>query len=283
MAQILNGREVSSALLAIVAKQVSALSKVNTPKLVMLLIGDNPASLSYVKQKAKTADKTGVLSELKKYSVKITQAEVLSEIQNLNEDPTVHGILVQLPLPNHLDTYEILQSIDSRKDVDGLHEENQGAMLAGKSQERLLPCTAKGIIKLLEYYNLPIKGKNVTVIGRSNLVGKPVAALLTNRDATVTICHSKTLDLKIHTENADIIIVATGQANLLTPEMVSSKAIVIDVGCSHLDGVLCGDVSPGVRDKVAWISPVPGGVGPMTVACLIENTVLAHKIQEAEE
>jgi len=276
MAQILNGREVSSALLEKVAIEVKALPSDKLPKLVMLLIGDNPASLSYVKQKAKTADKTGVLSELKKYSANITQSEILSEIQNLNEDPTVHGILVQLPLPDHLNAYEILQSIAPKKDVDGLHLENQGAMLAGKKHERLVPCTAKGIIKLLEFYNLPIQGQNVTVIGRSNLVGKSVAALLTNRDATVTICHSKTKLLIKHTRNSDIIIVATGQANLLKLEMLREEAVVIDVGCSHLeDGTLCGDVSPNVADKVAWISPVPGGVGPMTVACLIENTYLA--------
>lgn len=278
MAQILDGRLVSNSILEKVKKEIDQIPSANLkPKLAIILVGDNPASLSYIKQKEKAAKETGLEYEQINYSTNVTQDELIKKIHQLNDDPATHGILIQLPLPEHLDVPKILKEINPRKDVDGFHAYNLGKMFLSKEFETLAPCTPKGIIEILEFYNLDIKGKDVTVIGHSNIVGKPMSIMLLNRDATVTTCHVHTKDLKSHTQNADIVVSATGVPGLLKADMVKPDSIIIDVGCTKVDGKLKGDADfEALESKVKAITPVPGGVGPMTVACLIENVLLAY-------
>lgn len=244
--------------------------------LTVIQIGDDPASLVYVGQKEKMANNMGFNFNHIKLDSDISEEEVLNIIDNLNNDDSVDGILVQMPIPNHLNSKKIQNAILPCKDVDGLTDINMGKLCHGVSS--LVPCTPMGIIDLLKYYNISISGKNVVIVGRSDLVGKPLMALMINNNATVTLCHSKTKDLKSYTKNADILVVAIGKANFIGKDDVNEDAVVIDVGINRLeDGKLHGDVLfDEVKDKVSYITPVPGGVGQMTVAELGVNTYKAH-------
>lgn len=274
-ATLLDGRLVSDLLLKEVNHKVSALKKRKiAPKLVIILVGDNPASLSYIRQKSNAAQKTGITCEVKNLPEKTTTKNLVSLIEKLNKDKKTHGILVQLPLPKHIETPLIIRAIDPKKDVDGFNAYNLGKMFLSLDFEKLAPCTPSGIIKLLEHYKISPAGKNVTIVGRSNIVGKPLAVMLINRDATVTVCHSKTKDLARHTKQADILVAAVGRPNFIKAAMVKVGAIVIDVGVNKVDGKLVGDVDfKAIAKKASYITPVPGGIGPMTVACLMDNVV----------
>lgn len=282
MAQILDGRAVSDSLLAEVSQEIEALkSKGISPKLVVIVVGEDPASAVYVGKKEEACKKVGMLSERVALPASITQEELLKKIDELNKDASVTGMIVQLPLPKGIEAPLVIKAIDPYKDVDGFHAYNVGKMFLSKDFEDLSPCTPKGITKILDFYKIDVAGMDCVVIGRSNIVGKPMTAMLLNRDATVTCCHSKTKDLGRFTREADLVVVAVGRAKFLTADMVKEGAIVIDVGMHRMeDGKLCGDADlEGMKAKVAAYTPVPGGVGPMTVACLLMNTVTAAKKQ----
>ncbi len=251
-----------------------------TPQLTVVLVGDHPASLSYVAGKDKACQRIGMNSEVLRLPRTISQTELIKVVQRLNDDSQVDGILVQLPLPAELDPQEVVRAIDPSKDVDGLHPINVGLMhMQLKGFE---PCTPRGILRLLDEYQIPLQGKDIVVIGRSNLVGRPVAQLLLNRNATVTVCHSKTADLQHYTRAADVVVVAIGRPHFLRKEHVSSKCVVIDVGINRLEnGKLTGDADfDALNGYVSHITPVPGGVGPMTIAMLLENTMDAYYAHE---
>ncbi len=249
--------------------------KGKTPGLAVIVVGNNPASLVYVKNKVIACEKLGFFSQKIALPESVSEAELCQIIENLNQDSKIHGILVQLPLPPHLDENQILKTISPQKDVDGFHAQNLGALV--QQSEGLVACTPKGIIQLLDFEKIKIQGKNATVIGRSTIVGKPLALLLLNRGATVTLCHSQTQNLKEHTQNADILVAAVGKPGFIQSEMVKKGAVVIDVGINRLEnGTLVGDVDfESVSKMASFITPVPGGVGPMTIAMLLENTVLS--------
>ena len=250
-----------------------------TPGLAVIIVGDNAASKVYVANKVKACNEVGLVSTVYAFDADTPDSVVEAEILRLNGDPTVHGILVQLPLPAHYDGRRVLAAISSDKDVDGFHLYNVGALVQGETV--FPPCTPFGVQKMLEYENIPVEGQNVVVVGASNIVGKPMALMLMQKDATVCICHAKTRDLAQFTILADILVVAAGKPNLILPQMVRTGAVVIDVGINRLpDGRLVGDVDfEGVRQKASYISPVPGGVGPMTVTMLVHNTVMAAQRQ----
>lgn len=244
-----------------------------TPGLAVVIVGDNAASKVYVANKVKACTEVGLASTVYAFTADTPDTVVEAEIQRLNADPRVHGILVQLPLPAHFDARRVLAAISSDKDVDGFHLYNVGALVQGETL--FPPCTPFGVQKMLEFENIPVEGQNVVVVGASNIVGKPMALMLMQKDATVCICHAKTRDLAQFTILADILVVAAGKPKLILPQMVRTGAVVIDVGINRLpDGRLVGDVDfEGVRQKASYISPVPGGVGPMTVTMLVHNTV----------
>lgn len=277
MAELISGSALSSQLIETnLQPRVEALkAKGVTPKLVVILVGDHAASASYVRQKEKSADKAGIMAETWRYEDTVSEDEILAEIEKINQDALIHGVIVQLPLPDHISIQKVLRAIHPSKDVDGFTPENVGKLFLG--EPTLESCTPKGVIRMLEESGESLSGKKVVVIGRSNIVGKPVAALALNRSATVTICHSRTQNLNKELENADIIIVAVGIPDFLKGSQIPEGATVIDVGIHRTDeGKLCGDVEFESAEKVAGkISPVPGGVGPMTVYSLIENTVEA--------
>ncbi len=280
---IMDGKLVASEVKKEVAGQVQRLQDANVnPHLSTVLVGDDPASASYLKAKHKACGEVGIRSQNHHLPKETTQRELEALIWKLNTDSTVHGILVQLPLPGHLDENLIIERIVPYKDVDGLHPINAGKLASGI--EALVPCTPKGIVRLLSHYKVPIASHHSVIINRSNLVGRPLSMLLLNRDATVTLCHSKTTNLPEVTRTADIVITAVGRTNFqLTPKHVKPGATVVDVGLSRVDGKLRGDVEFDEVSKTAkYITPVPGGVGPMTVAMLLENTVQAAKIQTAK-
>ena len=245
------------------------------PGLAVILAGDDPASRVYVRNKTAAAEQVGVASSLIALPAAVTEAQLMERISKLNADPAVHSILVQLPLPKHIDGARILEAIAPAKDVDGFHQANLGALVAGRPG--VVPCTPAGVMRLIEHARVPLAGRRAVVIGRSNIVGKPLALLLLQKDATVTICHSKSGNLSELTRQADILVGAVGRAKLVTAEMVKPGACVIDVGINRLpDGKLAGDVDfASVKEVAGWITPVPGGVGPMTVAMLLENCVNA--------
>jgi methylenetetrahydrofolate dehydrogenase (NADP+)/methenyltetrahydrofolate cyclohydrolase len=246
-----------------------------TPGLAVIIVGDDPASRIYVANKVKACTEVGLNSNVYAYPADVQDQQVFEKIQELNADPAVHGILVQLPLPKHFDAKRVLAEISVDKDVDGFHLYNVGALAQGETV--FPPCTPYGVSKMLEFENIPIEGQNVVVVGASNIVGKPMAMMLMQRDATVCICHAKTRDLAQFTILADILVVAAGVPNLIVPQMVRNGAVVIDVGINRLpNGKLVGDVDfEGVSKKASYISPVPGGVGPMTITMLVHNTVHA--------
>ncbi|QQR54910.1 bifunctional methylenetetrahydrofolate dehydrogenase/methenyltetrahydrofolate cyclohydrolase FolD [Candidatus Peregrinibacteria bacterium] len=282
MAQILDGRAVSDSLLAEVQRDVEELKQKGVfPKLVVIFVGENAASQVYVRKKQEACEKVGMLSEKLELPASISQDALIAEIERLNHDPEVHGMILQLPIPKHLEVSKIIKAIDPVKDVDGFQAYNVGKMFLSAEFENMAPCTPKGITKILEFYKIDVSGMNIVVIGRSNIVGKPMGVMLLNRDATVTICHSKTKDLEKFTREADLLVAAVGKPRFVKADMVKEGAIVIDVGMHRTeDGKLCGDVDfETVEPKVSMITPVPGGVGPMTVACLLMNTVTAARKQ----
>lgn len=273
-AQLIDGNALSQQLRTQVSQRVAQLkSKGITPGLAVILVGENPASQVYVRNKVKACEDTGMHSILERYPASMAEGELLARVEALNQDPSIHGILVQLPLPDHIDAHKVIEAISPHKDVDGFHVASAGALMVG--QPGFWPCTPYGCMKMLESIGYKLKGKHAVVIGRSNIVGKPMALMLLQQDATVTICHSHTANLKAITLQADVIVAAVGKRNVLTADMVKPGAVVLDVGMNRNDeGKLCGDVDfDGVKEVAGYITPVPGGVGPMTITMLMVNTL----------
>lgn len=282
-ATLIDGKATSQKIKNRIALRVEQLAlKGIIPGLAVVLIGDNPASHTYVKNKKKTCEALGMRSDLLQFPESFGEDELLEVIHNLNNDPEIHGILVQLPLPGHIDEFKVILAINPEKDVDGFHPVSVGNMMIGR--EAFLPCTPHGIMKLLEEYGIDPAGKHAVVIGRSNIVGKPAGQLLLQRDATVTYCHSRTDDLAEYTRSADILVSAVGRAKFLGKEYIKPGAVVIDVGMNRDEnGKLCGDVDfDDVLETASYVTPVPGGVGPMTIAMLMENTLLSAERGLAE-
>jgi methylenetetrahydrofolate dehydrogenase (NADP+)/methenyltetrahydrofolate cyclohydrolase len=275
-AHIIDGVALSKKLRADLIARVQALkARGVTPGLAVILVGDNPASEVYVRNKVRGCEDCGFHSVLEKFDASLTEPELLARIAALNADPAIHGILVQLPVPKHIDATKVIEAISPLKDVDGFHVASAGALMTG--MPGFWPCTPYGCMKMLESINYDLRGKHAVVIGRSNIVGKPMALMLLQKNATVTICHSATPDLKAFTLQADVIVAAVGKRNVLTADMVKPGAVVLDVGMNRNDeGKLCGDVDfEGVRQVASAITPVPGGVGPMTITMLLVNTLEA--------
>jgi len=275
-AQLIDGNALSRQTREQVSQRVANLkTKGITPGLAVVLVGENPASQVYVRNKVKACEDTGMHSVLERYEATMTEADLLARVEALNNDPTIHGILVQLPLPAHMDAQKVIETISPAKDVDGFHVASAGALMVG--QPGFWPCTPYGCMKMLESIGYNLRGKHAVVIGRSNIVGKPMALMLLQQNATVTICHSATPDLKAMTLQADVIVAAVGKRNVLTADMVKPGAVVLDVGMNRNDeGKLCGDVDfAGVKEVASYITPVPGGVGPMTITMLMVNTLEA--------
>ncbi len=278
MVQIISGKEIGEEIRKDLTLEVESFKKETgiTPGLAVVLVGENPASLVYVGQKEKACEQVGIISRKYALPENASQDEVLNLVDQLNNDSEIHGILVQLPLPVHLNESEILNRVSPQKDVDGFHPVNVGKLLLG--EETFVPCTPQGIIELLERTGVEIKGKEAVVVGRSNIVGKPVAILLLQRHATVTICHTRTRDLAFHTKRAEILVVAAGKPHLIKGDMIKEGVVVIDVGVNRVNGKLVGDVDfESAKEVASAITPVPGGVGPMTVTMLLKNTLRAAK------
>ena len=275
-AQLIDGNALAQQVRGEVAHRVQALKARGVePHLVVILVGEDPASQVYVKHKVNDSSQTGLKATLERYPADMAEADLLARIRALNADAGVHGTLVQLPLPKHMDADKVIETIAPAKDVDGFHVQSAGALMTGLPG--FWPCTPHGCMKMLESIGYPLRGKHAVVIGRSNIVGKPMALMLLAQDATVTICHSRTADLKAQTLQADVVVAAVGKRNVVTADMVKPGAVVIDVGMNRDDaGKLCGDVDfAGVKEVAGWITPVPGGVGPMTRAMLLVNTIEA--------
>jgi len=275
-ARLIDGNALAARIRTDVATRAAALTaRGRQPGLAVILVGDDPASQVYVRHKVKDCETSGLRSVFEKYEASLPEATLLARIEALNADPTVHGILVQMPLPRHIDPHKVIEAISTAKDVDGYSVRSAGDLMAGLPGFR--PCTPYGCMKLIETTGVDLRGKHAVVIGRSNTVGKPMALLLLQANATVTVCHSATADLAAHTRTADVVVAAVGRRNVLTAPMVKPGAVVIDVGMNRDDaGKLCGDVDfSGVREVAGWITPVPGGVGPMTRAMLLVNTLEA--------
>ena len=275
-ARIIDGNALSAEVRGQLAERAAALkNKGITPCLAVILVGEDPASAVYVRNKVAACEKVGMISLRDVYAVDVDPGVVFSRIAELNADPSVHGILVQLPLPKHFDSEAVLESISPQKDVDGFHAENVGALMQGNP--RFSPCTPYGVMKMLESAGVPLKGAEVVIVGRSNIVGKPMAMLLLAKSCTVTICHSQSKDLAFHTRRADILVAAVGRAKMITGDMIKPGATVIDVGINRTsEGKLCGDVDfESAKEVAGFITPVPGGVGPMTITMLLANTLEA--------
>lgn len=295
---ILDGKSLSLSIQDSLKSQVATLNP--KPKLVVILVGEDAPSLAYVNMKAKACQNVGIIGEVLRFSQESSQEQILKEIARLNANKSVNGILVQLPLPKHFDTHEILQSIAPHKDVDGFHPINVGRVQCGLEKQNtkqdknslpydsadigFSPATPLGVMELLKAYNIELQGKNVAIIGASNIVGKPLAQLMLNAGATISICHIFTRDISVFTRSADIVCVGVGKVNLITKEHIKDGAIIIDIGINRLkDGKLCGDVDfENVSKKASFITPVPGGVGPMTIAALLQNTLKAYHIQNSQ-
>jgi methylenetetrahydrofolate dehydrogenase (NADP+)/methenyltetrahydrofolate cyclohydrolase len=275
-AQLIDGNALSKKLREEVAVRAAALAaRGRKPGLAVILVGEDPASAVYVRNKVKACNEYGLHSVFEKYDATLSEADLLARIEALNDDPAIHGILVQMPLPKHINPQRVIETISTLKDVDGYSVQSAGDLMAGLPGFR--PCTPYGCMKLIETTGISLKGKHAVVIGRSNTVGKPMALLLLQANATVTVCHSATAHIGHHTRQADVVVVAVGRRNTLTADMVKPGAVVIDVGMNRNDeGKLCGDVDfAGVKEVASWITPVPGGVGPMTITMLLVNTVEA--------
>ncbi len=274
MAQLIDGKAIAALIRAEQATRAAHLKENGIePALAVILVGEDPASKVYVRNKARACKECGIRSEVIRMSAETTQAELMAEIERVNSDPALHGLLIQLPLPAHLDEAAALAAVDWRKDVDGFHKMNAGALLEG--EEGVRPCTSAGCMELLRRSHVPLTGAKAVVVGRSNIVGKPMALMLLEANCTVTICHSRTRNLADIVKNADIVVAAVGRANFITGDMIKPGAAVIDVGINRReDGTLCGDVDfDAAQEKAGWITPVPGGVGPMTIAMLMKNTL----------
>ena len=283
MSELMNGKELAEKMQAELALKVKELNERQiNPGLVVLLVGENPASQVYVRNKERVANQLGIYSKVERYSQTISEDELLNEIEKYNKDPRFHGILVQLPLPKHIDEEKVLLAIDPKKDVDGFHPLNLGRLFAGNPDK--IPCTPYGIMKMFEAYDIDLTGKRAVVIGRSNIVGKPMAQLLLMADATVTIAHSKTKDLPALTREADILVVAIGRGHFVTKDFVKPGAVVVDVGMNrNEDGKLIGDVKfDEVAPLASYITPVPKGVGPMTITMLMAQTVQSAEAERGE-
>ncbi len=280
MDKVIDGKQIAKNIREELKSQISDHKEEGrVPGLAVVLVGDNPASETYVGMKEKAAEEIGIHSELHDVDSDISQEELLDLVDQLNNDDKIDGILVQLPLPDHIDELAVIEAIDPGKDVDGFHPINTGRLFSGqKDLLRFDPCTPLGIIELIERKGINIEGKNAVIVGRSNIVGKPVAHLLLERNATITVCHSRTKDLKAETLDADILVAAVGRPNFITGDMVKEGACVIDVGINRVDGELVGDVEyDSAYERAGAITPVPGGVGPMTIAMLMKNTVKARE------
>lgn len=276
--KILDGKALASSIQASLKNEIETFKKEThiTPGLAVILVGDDPASHAYVNRKAKACKEVGIYSVLHEMPADIEEDDILSTIEMINNNPKIHGLLVQLPLPKHIDTAKLLEKISPAKDVDGFHPYNFGKLIAGL--DTFAPCTPLGIMKLLEANDIDLKGLNACVIGASNIVGKPLAAMLLNAGATVDVCHILTKDLKAHTLSADIVCVGVGKPNLLTADMIKDDAIVIDIGINKVENKIVGDADyENISKKCSAITPVPGGVGPMTIAMLLSNTYEAAK------
>ncbi|WPS89494.1 bifunctional methylenetetrahydrofolate dehydrogenase/methenyltetrahydrofolate cyclohydrolase FolD [Brevibacillus halotolerans] len=276
-AQVINGKGFAKSYRERIKQEVAELvDKGIQPGLAVVLVGDDPASQTYVNGKIKACEETGIYSKSFRLESNVTQQEVVDLVKELNQDPNIHGILVQLPLPKHMNEEAIIDTISPEKDVDGFHPISVGNLCIGK--ETFLPCTPHGVIELIKSTGISMEGKHAVVVGRSNIVGKPVSLLLLHENATVTMCHSRTKNLEEHTRQADILVVAVGIAHLIKKEHVKDGAIVIDVGMNRLDGKLTGDVLfDEVKEVASHITPVPGGVGPMTITMLMQNTVISAR------
>ncbi len=282
MALILDGRALSEKIRGELKEEVEELRERfgRAPTLAVVLVGNNPASEIYVRNKIKACQKIGINSIDRKLPAEITQEELNRTVKELNENPEVDGIIVQLPLPGQLSCREVINYISPEKDVDGFHPVNVGKCMLGLYEEGLMPCTPAGVMKFFEAYNIPLEGKNAVMVGHSNIVGKPLANMLLNANATVSVCHVYTEDLAHYTRYADILCVATGVPHLIKADMVKEGAVVIDIGISRVNGKIVGDVDfDAVKEKVSAITPVPGGVGPMTITMLLYNTVKAFKMR----
>ena len=278
--QILDGKSLALEIQEQIKQEVQMLNQRKiTPGLAVILVGNDPASQSYVNMKAKACSQTGTYSTTHEMPESITQDALLQTILMLNQNPNIDGILVQLPLPKHIDATSVLEAISPKKDVDGFHPFNMGRIFC--NLEGFIPATPMGVITLLKHYQIPIKGKNVVIVGASNIVGKPLGALFLNENATITLCHIYTQNLIEHTKKADILCVGVGKPNLITKDMVKEGAVVVDIGITRLDnGRIVGDVDyENVAPLCSYITPVPGGVGPMTIASLLQNTIKAAKLR----
>jgi len=278
---ILDGKKLSQKIRIEVKNEAEKLKAQGiTPGLAVILVGNDPASQVYVGMKAKACKESGIYSVVHEFPETITQKELLETIEMINKNPNIHGLLIQLPLPKHIDTTKVLEAVEPSKDVDGFHPYNVGRLVAGL--DSFAPCTPLGVMEMFKEYNIDVKGKDACVVGASNIVGKPMQALLLNEFATVDICHIYTKDLKAHTKRADIILVGVGKRNLITEDMVKDGAIIVDIGINKTEeGKLVGDVDfENVSKKASYITPVPGGVGPMTIAMLLKNTIKAVKASQ---
>lgn len=275
-ANLISGTDLAASIRETIAQRAQELTELgHQPGLAVVLVGEDPASQVYVKNKVLACQKAGFKSEMHRLAAETSQQDLLALINKLNHDDSIHGILVQLPLPAHLDAHLVIESISAEKDVDGFHVSNAGLLMTGKPLFR--PCTPYGVMKMLELTGINLKGAEAVIIGASNIVGKPQAMLLLQQGATITICNSKTRDLKAHCQRADVLVVAVGRPNMITGDMIKPGAVVIDVGINRLpDGKLCGDVDfDSAKEVAGWITPVPGGVGPMTITMLLQNTIEA--------
>lgn len=276
--ELLDGKKLSSKIKETLKKDTAEFIEKNgvTPGLAVILVGDDPASHAYVSMKSKACKEVGIYSVMHEMPSTVTEADILSTIQMINENPKIHGLLVQLPLPKHVDSTKILEAITPTKDVDGFHPFNLGRLVAGL--DGFVPCTPLGVMELLKEHSVDVKGKDCVVVGASNIVGKPMASLLLNAGASVDICHIHTRDLKEHTLRADMIFIGVGKPNLITADMVKDGAVIVDIGINRVGDKLVGDVAyEEVSKKCSFITPVPGGVGPMTIAMLLSNTLKAAK------
>ncbi|MDD2916334.1 MAG: bifunctional 5,10-methylenetetrahydrofolate dehydrogenase/5,10-methenyltetrahydrofolate cyclohydrolase [Candidatus Gracilibacteria bacterium] len=272
---IIDGKSIAHSILMEVLEKTKTLT--TKPRIVDVLLGDNPASLSYIRQKGRSAEIAGIDFELRQFSADTTEDELLTIVEGLNNDSNIHGFIIQLPLPPHINTNNIIEAIDPRKDVDGFTSQNIGKLFLGTAD--LVSCTPKGVMRLLKESDVKIQGENIVMIGKSNIVGKPLSLLLMNAGGTVTVCSKDTKNIAEFTRNADIIIVAAGSPGLVKKNMVRPNATIIDVGCTLVNGKIRGDVDFEALESTCLITPVPGGVGPMTVAMLMENTFIAAKNQ----
>ncbi len=269
---IMNGKEISDSIRDNIKKELQLLNQDRKPNLSVILVGDNDASKTYVRFKERACSEVGFTSNTFLYDSSTDESTILDKIIELNNDNTVDGILVQLPLPNHIDTLKVIETIDPKKDVDGFNTTNVGLTNVG-NPNGIIPCTPHGIVKILEYYNINVTGRTVCILGRSNIVGRPITELMLNKNATVINCNEHEKDIEKFTKIADILIIATGNSNLINGNMIKDNAVVIDVGINRVNGKLVGDVDfESVKRKVSHITPVPGGVGPMTIAMLLQNT-----------